>query len=233
MSGRTGSQTVRVVGTVIFPSVAKYSGADNTDLGSGVLVNQAALDAVAPAPGEQHLVVRMAPGADLQTVLTGGYDDLVQANDLEVNVVPATAPARVVDLEQVRNVPTGLAALAAIGATLAVGNLVASEVTRRRRDLALLKSIGFSPRQVRRAVMWHATTIAVVTVVIAVPLGAVVGRVAWRFVAHTIGVSPTPTMPAVLFLAVLPLAVVVANVVAAIPGRLASRTNVAVALRSE
>ena len=142
-------------------------------------------------------------------------------------------PGAIVDLDQVRNVPLWLATLAALGATLTVGNLVASEVARRRRDLALVKSIGFSARQVRRAVMWHATTVAVVTVVVAVPVGAVVGRVAWRFVAHTIGVSPTPTMPPLLFLTVLPLAVVVANLVAAVPGRLAARTSVAMALRSE
>ena len=129
--------------------------------------------------------------------------------------------------------PQWLAVLAAVGATLAVGNLVASEVARRRRDLALLKSIGFSARQVRRAVMWHATTIAIVTVALAVPLGVIVGRVAWRFVAHTIGVSPAPTMPPLLFVAVLPVAVLVANVVAAVPGRLASRTSIALALRSE
>jgi ABC-type lipoprotein release transport system permease subunit len=82
-------------------------------------------------------------------------------------------------------------------------------------------------------VAWHATTIAVVTVVVAVPLGAVVGRVAWRFVAHTIGVSPVPASPVPLFLAILPLAVIVANVVAIVPARLAARTSIAATLRSE
>ena len=121
------------------------------------------------------------------------------ANDIELNIEPQR-PGAIVDLDQVRNVPLWLATLAGLGAVLAVGNLVASEAARRRRDFALLKSIGFSRRDVRRAVRWHATTVAVVTVAVAVPLGVVVGRVAWRFVAHTIGVSPVPTTPPLLFL---------------------------------
>jgi hypothetical protein len=232
VSGRNGAETMHVVGTVIFPSVAKYSGADNTDLGNGVLINQAALDKIAPAPGEQHLVVTVAPGVDPQAVLTSGYDDLAAANDLEVDLDPQR-PGAIVDLGEVRSVPLWLATLAGLGATFAIGNLVASEVFRRRRDIALLKSMGFARSQVRRAVAWHATTIAVVTVVVAVPLGAVVGRVAWRFVAHTIGVSPVPASPVPLFLAILPLAVIVANVVAIVPARLAARTSIAATLRSE
>ena len=68
---------------------------------------------------------------------------------------------------------------------LAIGALahVSSSVLRRRRgELAVLRSMGLTPRQVRACLAWQATTLAVIGVAIGVPLGIAVGRTAWRLV---------------------------------------------------
>ena len=51
------------------------------------------------------------------------------------------------------------------------GLTLAASVRRRRRDLGLLKALGFARRQLAAAVAWQATVAAVIGVVIGIPLG--------------------------------------------------------------
>ena len=51
------------------------------------------------------------------------------------------------------------------GAVVALGFTLYASVRRRRRDLALLKALGFAPRQLAAAVAWQATIAAVIGVV--------------------------------------------------------------------
>jgi hypothetical protein len=66
-----------------------------------------------------------------------------------------------------------------------------------------------------------------------VPLGIVIGRVLWTVFANEIHAVPTPTVPALSIVLIAVGALVLANVVAAVPGRSAARTPTAVLLRAE
>jgi ABC-type lipoprotein release transport system permease subunit len=232
VSGRAGSQALRVVGEVVFPSLATYSGADNAALGSGALLNQDALDAVSPTPSEQHLVVDLRPGSDAHAVLTQGFDQPTSAVIGAVELAPRR-PGAIVDLGRVQTVPLWLAALFGVSAALAIANLVATAVARRRREFAILCSIGFTRGQVASTVAWHATTIAGLTALVAIPFGLIAGRSTWRMLAHSIGVAPAVSVPPALLLLIVPAAVVVANVAAAVPARRAASCSPADGLRAE
>ena len=108
--------------------------------------------------------------------------------------------------------------------------LVAS-VRRRRRDLAVLKTIGFSSRQVSAVVAWQASTLMIVALLIGLPLGVLAGRWTWTAFAHSIGVPAYPVVPALVLAATFFGALIVANVIAAGPGWIAARTRPAVVLR--
>jgi ABC-type lipoprotein release transport system permease subunit len=108
-----------------------------------------------------------------------------------------------------------------------------ASVRRRRRDLALLKTLGFTQRQLMAAVAWQASVAAVIGIVIGVPLGIVVGRWLWSLFAREIYAVPQPSVPAVSVVLVALGALVVANVVAAWPGRVAARTPTALLLRAD
>ena len=56
-------------------------------------------------------------------------------------------------------------------------------VRRRRRDFAVLKTLGFDRGQVRATVAWQATTLAALGVALGVPLGIVIGDAVWRLIA--------------------------------------------------
>lgn len=103
----------------------------------------------------------------------------------------------------------------------------------RRRDLAILKSVGFVRRQVSAAVAWQATAFAMLALIVGLPLGVAGGRFAWNLVDDAIGSVSPPVVPT-LAVAVAALTTLgLANVIAAWPGWIAGRVAPAAALRIE
>jgi predicted lysophospholipase L1 biosynthesis ABC-type transport system permease subunit len=121
----------------------------------------------------------------------------------------------------------------AAGAVAALGFTLNASIRRRRRDFALLKTIGFTRSQLAAAVAWQATVTAAIGLVIGIPLGIAAGRWLWVLFAHQLSAVPEPAVP-VLSIALVALAtLVLANVIAALPGRRAARTPAATVLRAE
>jgi ABC-type antimicrobial peptide transport system permease subunit len=138
-----------------------------------------------------------------------------------------------VNYRSIGSTPVILAVGLAAGALVALGLTLAASVRRRRRDLALLKALGFTRRQLSAAVAWQATVTAVIGAVVGIPIGVVIGRQLWTLFANSLNAVPDPTVPAVSVLLVGLGALVFANVVAALPGRSAARTATALVLRAE
>jgi ABC-type lipoprotein release transport system permease subunit len=119
---------------------------------------------------------------------------------------------------------------------LAVGALahVSSSVLRRRRgELAVLRSLGFTPRQARACLAWQATTLAAVGLVVGVPLGVALGRVTWRLVAEATPMVYVEPLAVLALVVVGPAALLIANLLAAVPGHRAARLRPAEVLRTE
>jgi ABC-type lipoprotein release transport system permease subunit len=126
-----------------------------------------------------------------------------------------------------------LAALLALLALLAVGHSLVTSVRRRRRELAVLKTLGFDRRQVRSTVAWQASTLACIGLVLGIPAGLFVGAAVWRPVADGLGVTSSPPFPALAVMLVVPAAFAATNLLAFLPARAAARIRPAVALRAE
>jgi predicted lysophospholipase L1 biosynthesis ABC-type transport system permease subunit len=137
------------------------------------------------------------------------------------------------DLERVGYLPGLLASLVALLALATVTHALVTSVRRRRRDLAMLKTLGFTRGQVSQTVAWQATTFALVAVLAGLPVGIAAGRWAWRLVANQLGVVSGPVVPPAPVLAVAAGAVLAANLAAAGPGWVAARIRPATVLRSE
>ena len=106
-------------------------------------------------------------------------------------------------------------------------------VRRRRYDLAVLRSVGFTRAQSRGAIAWQATLLAVLGLLVGVPLGVVVGRVVWRSVAEDFPVAYVPPIEVLALLVVVPVALLVAQALAAGPAHAATRIQPAQTLRTE
>ena len=126
--------------------------------------------------------------------------------------------------------------LGAVLALLAVGTLahvLLTSVRRRRRDLAVLKTLGLVRSQVLRVVGWEASALAAAALLIGLPLGVLAGRWAWAVFAGSAGVSGVADVPVPLILLAIPVTLALANLIAAGPGWDAARVHPASVLRSE
>jgi len=142
-------------------------------------------------------------------------------------------PAEIVNYRSMGATPALLGAALAVGAFAALVLTLMSSVRLRRRDLALLKALGFTRRQLAAAVAWQSTIAVGVGVVVGVPVGIVVGRVLWNLFADELHVLARPTIPVASLVLVAIGALLLANLVAAVPGRRAARTPTALVLQSE
>ena len=148
-------------------------------------------------------------------------------------VLPVQRPAEIVNYRSMGKTPPLLAGGLAIGALVALGLTLAASVRRRRRELALLKTLGFTHRQLASVVAWQASVAAVIGIAVGIPIGIALGRWLWILFARQIFAVPQPTVPLSSVGLIAVGALVLANVVAALPGRSAAHTPTAVLLRAE
>jgi hypothetical protein len=222
---------MRVVGTVIVPPTPFLV----TRLGEGAAVTLRGYVRIDPGaarqPGRLPFLVRFAPGVSRDAGLAAVATDIKGLPGPYVNA--AERPASVVSLASIAGLPVALAGLLALMAAATLAHTLASSTRRRRRDLAILKTLGFARWQLRQAVAWQATTIAAIALLIGLPAGVAGGRWAWRYLATQLGVLPEPAVPLTAIVIAIPAALVVANLIAAAPGQAAARTPPAAVLRTE
>ena len=160
-------------------------------------------------------------------------DTINKGPDEAGGVVRVLRPAEIVNYRSMGTTPALLGATLAAGAVAALTLTLVASVRRRRRELALLKTLGFTRRQLAAVVAWQSTIAVAIGIVIGVPLGIVIGRSLWDLFARAIHAVPQPTVPAVTIVLISAGALVVANLVAAVPGLQAARTRTAVLLHAE
>jgi predicted lysophospholipase L1 biosynthesis ABC-type transport system permease subunit len=97
----------------------------------------------------------------------------------------------------------------------------------------ILKVLGLRRRGVLELVAWQASTLASVSLAIGIPVGVAAGRIGWKFFAAQQGVVGNPRVPVLVLALALCIAVLVSNVIAALPGRQAAMLAPAVVLRAE
>ena len=145
----------------------------------------------------------------------------------------AQRPAEIVNYRSMGSTPLVLGLGLTAGAVIALGLTLIASVRRRRRSMAMLRTLGFTGRQLAASIAWQSSVAVAIGLVLGVPLGIVLGRFLWDLFASRIYVVPSPTVPALVIGAIALGALVLGNLVAAVPGRIAARTPAASLLRSE
>ena len=244
-----------IAGTATFPAIGYASTiSDHTSMGTGLLFSfQGLPPAFAGAiesssdpalDGPNLALVRIRPGAppaaalaSLQRVAHSAEkvfaDQPGGASGNAIVVQGVQRPAEIVNYRTIGATPTLLVSGLALGVIVALALTLMASVRQRRRDLALLKAIGFVRRQLAAAVAWQSTVAAVVGIVVGIPLGLIAGRWMWNLFACQIYAVPYPTVSVLSIVLVAIGTLVLANVVAAVPARSAARTPTALMLREE
>jgi hypothetical protein len=219
---RSGTRvvTLRVVGRAILPP------SGNRDkLGEGAALSFGALRRLQPRVPRTLFEVRIADGADRAAALAR----LTTIFDPSA----AVRPSEVGDYGRVGATPVIVAALFAAVAVAALGHSLVTSIRRRRRDLAIYKTLGFTRRQVLTTVVSQATTVATLGLLAGLPLGIASGHFAWNLFADWLGVVPESVTPSAALVLLVPATVLAAALVATLPGHMAARLRPALVLRAE
>jgi hypothetical protein len=242
----TAARMLVITGTVTLPSLGVML-EDHPSLGVGALMPERTLLAIEGLPsGNESGAVTLGLAAEPTTAIfqvTSARAGTALASKIIAHSPDGTpggtyrlGPMRgaaVIDAGQMGSQPLALALGLAIAAVLALALTVLASVRQRRPELALLKSLGLRPRQVRAIVAWQVTIILTIAAAAGVPLGVAAGRWAWTVFAGSIGVVPSPQVPVTLLAGGIAALLIAGNLLSAVPGAVAARITPAEALRSE
>lgn len=233
---------LRIVGTAAMPAIGSIGGGLHLEMGSGALLSSTLIPLALrnpfsnPVIGPNAIFLRYKHGVDRNAAFRRlNRIAAATTNTANFGVQPITVlrPAEILSYGSLGDIPLYLGAGLAAGAVAALGLTLVSSVRRRRRDLAMLKTLGFTGQQLASTVMWQSSISVLLGSMLGVPLGIIVGRWLWDLFARDISAVPSPSVPVLSVILIVAGAVVLANVVAAVPGRLAAHTSTGVLLRAE
>ena len=227
-----------IVGTATLPPIG-VTGSSHLEMGTGALLSYhlippAARNLFEVTPGPNAILIRTVRGASPAALRS--IQLIAQKLDIAINggaVLPVQRPAQIINYGSLGTTPLLLGAALGVGAAAALGITLVTSVRRRRRDLAILKTLGFTGRQLATAVAVQAGVAAVIGCAIGIPAGIALGRVLWDLFAGEISAVPYPTVPSGTIVTIGLVAIGLAVLVAMIPGRLAARTPTSQLLRAE
>jgi putative ABC transport system permease protein len=201
----------------------------------GAALDWSTLTAADSGAEPDRYVVQLRPGADADA-----YAAAVRAQEPDFLTV---TPNRVAHestsqtIDTINGLMSVLVLVLALIAAAGVFSTMLLHVRERSRDLAILKAVGMTPRQLLTMVLTSSAVLGLIGGLLAMPLGVRVYRGMMNQLAGQIGNRPPPFAfdvlhPATLYpLGAIGLAIAIAG--AFFPARRAARSRIAAVLRSE
>ena len=193
---------------------------NTTDEGSpgfGVLAVAETLKRFDPAAEADIVVVDLADGPRGDAA-RGVIERRAAESGGEFSLSPPIRQPAVGNVARLRSLPYVMASLIAVLAAGSLAHALVVSLRRNRRQLAVLKAIGFTRPQVSSVVAWQATTLAGIALLFGIPLGVLVARWGWRVIADQLGVAGGPVLPPLALVVVAVAVLAFANLAALWPG---------------
>lgn len=205
--------------------------ADNS-LGSPLWISTGLLDQVSDLPPSDQLVLaRAKDGVDPDTAKQEVEAAIADFPQAEVRTNAEFRADQEGQINQLLVVISTLLGFAIVISFFGIAITLALSVFERTREIGLLRAVGMSRRQLRRAVRWEAVIVSVFGVVVGVVVGTLIGIALSYAVPNS--VIDGITIPYATLIIVVVLAVLAAVVAALYPAYKASRMNVLEAIASE
>ena len=227
----TAKREIKIVGEGLFPSDV-HAGFDQ-----GLWLQPGGFVAIAPTPNlekqigpERIVVVRFSPHVSTAAAMKQLSSTL---GDTTGGIATADVPVELLNLRNVRTLPVVLAMFLAFLAIAAAWHVLMTSARIRRREFAILRSIGLTRRGMRSVLNSQATTIGAAGLLVGIPVGVIGGRAAWAVVTSRVPLENVAPWPAVGIALILPGVILIANAIAFWPGRRVMRLRPAQVLRTE
>jgi putative ABC transport system permease protein len=206
--------------------------ADASVLGVNWMVDTAVFEAANPSStNDQFAGARIADGVDIEAARSSIAVVTDQYPQVQVQDQAEFRKSQEDQLNQLLAIVYGLLLFAVVIAILGIMNTLALSVFERTREFGLLRAVGTTRRQLKRAVRWESVIVSVFGALLGLVVGLPLGIVATRGM-RSVGVTTTsiPTATIVVIL----VAAVFAGMLAAIwPARRAAKLNVLAAIATE
>ncbi len=209
-----------IVGTTTFPAFGNERFGE-TGLGTGALGTASLFpvhDESVPDGRYNYLLLRFAPG----TEAAAAHDlraHLAKEGCADTScVMTDSRPAEIDGYRNARGLPLviGIVLILFLVATLV--HALVSTMRRRTSDLAVLRALGCTPRELVAALRWQGLVLTVSALVVGIPSGLVAGHLAWSAFASRIGIAPNDTLPGLTLLVGIVALIAITTAVAAIVG---------------
>ncbi len=231
-------QPLKVVGRAVFPYFGQGSFTP-TDLGQGALVPASVLAAQADqanGPGYNFVLLTFAAGprkaADI-AAFRRAVAKFCASVQQTTCVVANQEPNGVINYQPVDATPLILAGLLAILGLGVVAQFAFQSARSRRREFAVLRTLGLARSQLTAVTFWQITTLTGLALLIGLPAGAAAGHWAWALFANVLGISPGTSIPVATGFLLIPAVLLAANLFAVMPARGSARVRPAELLRAE
>lgn len=218
---------MRIVGSFAVPRLPFQA---NENAAQGAALTPAGYSSVSKNAELDALYVKFRAGVDR---IDGVQQLKEETAGRAFAVVSTQSVGAVRGVQRISAVPWFLGGVLAFLAVGTLAHALLLTIRRRRRDLALLKTLGFVGRQVRFTVAWFAVAIVAPALLLGLPVGILAGRWGWRLFARYLAVVPEPIAPVAGALIIAVAVVAVANIIAAVPAQVAARTRPASVLRAD
>ena len=173
----------RIVGRSVTPSLSL---GENVGVADGAVLTLAGLRRVDPGSTTTFFLVEVRPGT--LAAVQHRYGE-------EFGVLGPQRPREILSFDRVRSTPVLLATLLALMGAAALAHALLLAVRDERRELAVLKTLGFTRGQVSATVAAHATTLVLLALAIGVPLGLAAGRWSWELFIGPLGLDAPSILP--------------------------------------
>jgi putative ABC transport system permease protein len=202
-------------------------------LGRGAALTLGGIQRLNPQADPTGYWVRLRDGADPAEVVGRVLTGLGARATEDILPAEAFAISGATGLRQIDRAPLVLAGVMGVLMLGVIVHVLVMSMRANRRDLAVLRSLGFRRRDVGRTMSWQSIALVLVALAIGVPLGIVVGRLTWQAYATRLGAVPEPTVPWVGLAVAIAVSFAVAILVARLLARRATRVSIANELRTE
>jgi len=142
-------------------------------------------------------------------------------------------PNSIVNYARIDGTPEVLAGILALLGLAVLAQFAVASARRRRRDFAILRTLGLLRGQLIAITAWQAAAMTALALLVGLPLGVAGGHWAWGLFSGEAGLATGAITPLPLLLLTVPVAITAAIAVTLPSGRRGARLNPAAVLRSE
>ena len=191
-------------------------------------VSEKTLRSIATSPQRQSIIIKMADGADAETVQAA----LLKDSHLSVNGSALERQMYTKIIDQLMLILVGLLGVSVLVSLVGVANTLSLSVAERTRENGLLRALGLTRRQMKGLLALEALFLSMTGAIIGVGMGVAFGWVGVMSLPVE-GATPVLSVPWLQLVGVGVVAVLSALVASWLPGRRAAKVSPSEALATE